>query len=291
MANFSLLLGALAYCGSPPVPGALTWTLDPWLVLAWGSLTALHLSHLAAGRPRRLALAGYGIALLAFVSPLCNLGVALFSARVAQHVVLILIAAPLIAAATLPERGRRAPVGVGPLVLACGFFTAFLWAWHMPGPYDATFFSDLVYWAMHLSLFGSATVLWRLLMAGGVRQPAMLVTGLIAGFQMSLLGSILAFADRPFFAVHAATTAPWGLTPLDDQAIGGLIMWVPAGLLSVGVALYALGAHLRRLEAAEPDAPVVPLAPAAYVQNGPMTVGKVSNMATARNSDALISPQ
>jgi putative membrane protein len=47
--------------------------------------------------------------------------------------------------------------------------------------------------------------------------------------QMGFLGALLAFAPAPLFAVHAFTTAPWGLTTLEDQQLGGVIMWIPAG--------------------------------------------------------------
>jgi hypothetical protein len=59
--------------------------------------------------------------------------------------------------------------------------------------------------------------------------------------QMSLLGALLTFSPRALFPVHLLTTAPWGLSPLEDQQIGGLIMWIPAGVLLLGYALTAFG--------------------------------------------------
>ena len=70
------------------------------------------------------------------------------------------------------------------------------------------------------------------------------------GLQMSLLGALLTFAAVPLFAVHEFTTAAWGLTWLQDQELGGLVMWVPAGLLLTGYSALAFGAALRL------DAPV-----------------------------------
>ena len=76
--------------------------------------------------------------------------------------------------------------------------------------------------------------------------------GLVAGFataaQTSLLSGLLTLAPRPLFAVHEATTWPWGLTPLEDQQLGGLIMWVPGGLVFTAVALAGFARWLALLE-------------------------------------------
>jgi putative membrane protein len=67
---------------------------------------------------------------------------------------------------------------------------------------------------------------------------------------MSLLGALLTFATIPLFSVHEFTTAAWGLSWLEDQRLGGLLMWVPAGLLLTAYSAFAFGAALRL------DAPV-----------------------------------
>jgi cytochrome c oxidase assembly factor CtaG len=51
------------------------------------------------------------------------------------------------------------------------------------------------------------------------------------GVQTGLLGALLIFAGRPLYAAHLSTTAAWGLTPLEDQQLAGLIMWIPASLI------------------------------------------------------------
>ena len=60
-----------------------------------------------------------------------------------------------------------------------------------------------------------------------------------------LLGALLTFSNQVWYPIYAATTIPWGLTPLQDQQLGGLIMWIPAGLIYVGAALWIL-AHRSR---------------------------------------------
>jgi putative membrane protein len=88
---------------------------------------------------------------------------------------------------------------------------------------------------MQVSLLGSAIGFWRAVRAAPV--PAA-VAGLLATMvQMGLLGALLTFAGRPLYACHAITTQPWGLTPLEDQQLAGLIMWVPGGAIYLAAAL------------------------------------------------------
>jgi putative membrane protein len=183
------------------------------------------------GRARAIAGTGWAIATIAFISPICPLSVALFSARIAQHMVLMLVAAPLI--------GRYLPRGRwrGSIWWSAAAFTAAIWAWHMPVPYEATFRSTAIYWSMHLTLFGSAIWLWRDLLNHRADETLTVIgAGLFACMQMSLLGAILCLSTRPWFAWYAATTQAWGLTQLEDQQLGGIIMWVPSGIIFLAAA-------------------------------------------------------
>ncbi len=154
------MLEQLPYCGSVPHPGELLtrFNLDPLLLAALAAAACWHLSSVGSVAAKARAATGWVVATAAFVSPLCALSVALFSARVAQHMTLILLAAPLIASA-VPTPLR--PSKSASLWLSAAFFFVSLWFWHMPVPYDATFASTPVYWTMHLTLFGSAILLWR----------------------------------------------------------------------------------------------------------------------------------
>ncbi|WP_454884956.1 cytochrome c oxidase assembly protein [Sphingomonas oryzagri] len=237
----------LPYCGAPPVPGELIARVntDPLLILGLLLFTLAHV-RLCAAEPRKIwqALAGWCVAAAAFMSPLCALSVSLFSARVGQHMILVLVAAPLIAGA-LPARWRA------PLWPPVAAFFAFLWFWHMPVPYDATFQSTAIYWSMHISLFGSAIWLWRSLLVHAPGDTVrVLAAGTISSIQMGLLGAILTLSSRPMFVPHYFTTEAWGLSPLADQQLGGALMWVPGCLLFLGVALRSCMMLLRSLEPA-----------------------------------------
>lgn len=218
----------VAYCGLPPSPATLLarWNFDPLLAVALAGLAGLHLARLhQKGAALSLPALGWTIAAFCFLSPLCALSVSLFSARIGQHMILALVAAPLIALG-LPSRGS-----IRGLSSAATLFAAALWFWHMPAPYSATFRSDLVYWSMHISLFGSAILLWQgLLDVRPERALPVLAAGAASSIQMGLLGAVFAMSTRPLFAVHLTTAPTWGMTPLADQQLGGLLMWVP-GLL------------------------------------------------------------
>ena len=237
------MVDTLPYCGAPPVPGGLLerFNTDPVLLVALLACATTHIvSCRRSGRSRAPEALGWTVAAVAFTSPLCALSVALFSARVAQHMLLLLVAAPLIARA-LPGTPHRHSAGLWAATALCA---AALWFWHMPRPYDATFASVPTYWAMHLSLFGSGIWLWReLLDHPPQRVFEALAAGTITSLQMGLLGAILTLAGRPLFARHYFTTEAWGLSPLQDQQLGGLLMWVPGCLFF----LWAATRSLRRL--------------------------------------------
>lgn len=206
------------YCGPAPDPEGLwlRWNLDP---LALGLLALL---LLATARDRNGALA-VAVLAVAFVSPLCALSSALFSVRVVHHVLLVAVAAPLLAQVWPARRSGHA-------ALAFAVSTAVLWAWHAPAAYDLALSHVGVYWVMQLSLLASATWFWREVFAAG-RSPVEALTLIVAGFaQMGLLGAILTFAPEPLYVAHAVAPLAWGLTPLADQQLAGLLMWIPAGL-------------------------------------------------------------
>jgi putative membrane protein len=235
-------MSTLPYCGTPPSPGELVerFNLDPVLIAALIVLACAHVYGIFESnrRGRALAACGWLVAALALISPLCALSVSLFSARIAQHMILLLVAAPLVAISW--PRQSYSEAG-WPLWTAASAFMVSLWCWHMPTPYAATFTSTGVYWAMHITLFGSGVVLWRELIHHPPRRTALvLAAGLLSSVQMGLLGAVLALARRPLFYPHFTTTQIWGLTPLQDQQLGGTLMWVPGILLFLWVAIRSL---------------------------------------------------
>lgn len=223
------------YCGAPPQPAELWahWNLDPPLLAAMAlgvALWSLTVGRRGCGAGRRLAFAAASAVLVvAFVSPLCALASALFSARVAHHMLTVSIAAPLLAIA-LRDGARLG--GAWAWLLP---HTASLWLWHSPGPYALALANDSVYWLMQLTLLAPAVLFWR----GVFAAPAPSAAGaLILGMmQMGLLGGLITFAGEPLYTPHLTTTAAWGLSALEDQQAAGLIMWVPASAVYLAAAL------------------------------------------------------
>ena len=81
---------------------------------------------------------------------------------------------------------------------------------------------------MHVTLFGSSILLWReLLDHPPQRTGQVLAAGALTFVHMGLLGAVLTLADRPLFMRHLTSTQVWGLSPLQDQQLGGSLMWVP----------------------------------------------------------------
>lgn len=212
---------------------------------------------------------------IALISPLDALGGILFSAHMAQHEMLMIVAAPLIVLGrpliaflwALPfawrtAMGRWAQSALvartwhwltGPLVATILHAIA-LWIWHLPSWYQATLRSDFVHALQHLSFLLTAALFWWALIHGrygrmgyGVAVVYVFVTAAHSG----ALGALIAFSPHVIYPIYQQTTAQWGLDAIEDQQLAGLIMWIPAGVLMtiLGVALFAawLGEAERRV--------------------------------------------
>ncbi|QYF87405.1 cytochrome c oxidase assembly protein [Brevundimonas sp. PAMC22021] len=225
------------YCGQAPDPSALlrSWNLDPWLLAALAAGFVALWTWRQGVVERRAAVFALAVLVLGFVSPLCALSSALFSARTVHHVLLIAVAAPLIALAMPKAR-------TGSLAGATAVQAAVFWAWHAPQAYGGALSSDAVYWLMQLSILGSGVWFWAA--ARAASAPAAVIALLAAMLLMGLLGALLTFAGTPIYAPHFGTTMLYGLTPLEDQQNAGLIMWAPAAALYLFAALWRLGRML-----------------------------------------------
>lgn len=206
------------------------WNLDPLLLTALVAATVGGVLFIAAaGGQRRPFLAGMALFVLLFVSPFCALTSALFSVRAVHHLALTAIVAPLLAA-SLPS--RRVPWGLGAWT---GIHASTFWLWHAPPAYEAALSSNAIYWLMQASLLLTALALWR-----GVRHaplPAGIAALLATMVQMGLLGALLTFSGTALYAPHALGPLAWGLSPLEDQQLAGLIMWAPGAGLYLAAAL------------------------------------------------------
>ena len=221
------------YCGPAPTPDELfaRWNLDPALLVALATAAFLLWRATSSDAQRRYLAAALALVLLLFVSPLCALSSALFSARATHHVLLTAVVAPLIVL-VLPNRLSGLP---GSVAFWTGASAVTFWLWHAPVLYAAALSSNVLYWAMQLSLIATAMGFWAALRRS--TTPAAIAALLAATVQMGLLGALLTFAATPIYTPHILTTAAWGLSALEDQQLAGLIMWVPAAGLYLGAAV------------------------------------------------------
>ncbi|MEJ0052442.1 MAG: cytochrome c oxidase assembly protein [Methylovirgula sp.] len=255
------------YCGLPPAPADLwaRWNFDPILISVLVVCAAAYGWKATAARRQGQAIAawrqasfyvGWAITALALISPLCPLSVSLFAARVGQHIILALIGAPLVVTGRPFTRVENVsnpatkPRGIAPLS-AAALFAASIWFWHAPAPYAETFRSSFVYWSMHVSVYGAALWLWASLIdAPPAKAMHVVLAGLFSSIQMGFLGALITFAPRALYTPHLLTTVVWNLTPLQDQQLGGAIMWVPGCVLFFITSMLILWQEIIRSEIA-----------------------------------------
>jgi cytochrome c oxidase assembly factor CtaG len=264
---------------------------------------------------------GWFALFVALVSPLHPWGAVLFSAHMTQHEVLMLVAAPLLvlgqplvvflkalpprAAASL-ARTSNTPAWQRVWQFLSNAFVAWLihaiilWVWHIPALFQATLTSDAVHALQHTSFLASALLFWwavfdhrRAAMGYGAALLFLFTTALHSG----LLGILLTFARSVWYPAYDATTASWGLSPLEDQQLGGLIMWIPAGVVYIVAACAIAAAWLRQSERRATDREArAPLGTAASADpegeapsEPPVTTGGVA-LATRSPSPASATP-
>ena len=219
--------------------------------------------------------------LIALISPLDALSAVLFSAHMVQHMVLIFVAAPLFVVSGaplgllwgLPLRWRRAIGGwwnhtallhrlwawlTWPIV-AWIIYGVALWAWHWPLFYQGALANATIHALEHLSFIGTSALFWYVLIAPGHRSwkertgsAARYGIGVLSiattGLHSSILGALLVFSTQAWYPAYAANVVPWGLTPLADQQLAGLIMWVPIGVVYISAIAILIALWLRALE-------------------------------------------
>jgi putative membrane protein len=272
-------VAALAHSGESLQPHDLwsAWEFDPGVVIPLLLSAILYFigsrrQRIHAVREQACFWAGWFTLFVALISPLHPMGEVLFSAHMVQHELLMLVAAPLLVLARpavtflwgLPFEWRRT-IGQaakkralrGAWSALTDPFTAWwihaiaIWVWHVPFLFDRTLKSDAVHTAQHLSFFLSGLLFWWALFYthGRMGYGAGVFYLFTTAVHTSILGALLTFAPHLWYAAYTTTTAVWGLSPLEDQQIGGLIMWVPGSVvyLVAGLALFA--AWLRESDA------------------------------------------
>ena len=244
-----------------------SWTFDPWLLVPLEVCAILYLRGwwlLHCQMPQRFTVgrlvsfqAGLFALFLALASPLEALAHVLLQAHMAQHLVLMMVAPPLMVygAPFLPLlRGLPHAVlkhGLGPLLSwpalrwlqRCLTHPGVAWlafmiatvAWHVPVLYELALRSHFWHHAQHLCFLSTGIGFWWPVLQPWPSRPrwprwAMIPYLLLADMQNTALAATLVFAERILYPTYLTVPRLWGMSALDDQAAAGVIMWVPGAL-------------------------------------------------------------
>lgn len=247
--------------------------------LGWHRLRCKGARRLASGGRLTSFLLGLFLLGLAMLSAIEVVQELLFSVHMVQHLLITMIGPPLLLLAQpfpimlwgLPEKPRRA---VGMLLapgarfrqilrrltspwLVWAVYVGSLWLWHVPGAYDAALRYETLHIGEHVSFFLSALLFWWHVIGCGPRIHERRSFGFRIGYVLAalvpneILGVGLSLLNEPIYTHYATVPRPFGLTVLDDQMLGGAIMWVPGGMMYVIAAIALLATGLAEQERRE----------------------------------------
>jgi cytochrome c oxidase assembly factor CtaG len=264
-----------------------TWSFHPVVVVglavtAWSYAAGVRSlwggGHAGRGvRPWQAAAFGAGLLAVAaaLLSPIDAVADSLLSVHMGQHLLLMVVAGPLLVLGSpalamspvVPDGWRHRAHAWGGRgatrlirrwlthpVTSWVVVTATVWAWHAPSLYQAAVRDPTLHLAEHASFLAAAILFWWV--AFQPSGPRRLARGadvlyVCAGaLQSGALGALMVFASTPIYPLYAARTAAWGLSPVSDQQMAGLLMWVPSFLIYL---LAAAGLFVGWLHAVDRD--------------------------------------
>jgi putative membrane protein len=269
-----------ATAGAVPRTTWLSWSFEPGVVVplllsVWLYVRGLWRLRDATGVPGKLHReavwfgAGWLLLVIALVSPLHPWGRELFAAHMTQHELLMVGAAPLL---VLGRPGLVFLWGLSPgqrseallwnralggewlwrwlthPLIAWIVHTAALWVWHIPALFTATLSSNFAHALQHASFLGTAIIFWHAVFHGPARRMGYGLGVLylfLTAMQSGALGALITVAATVWYPAYAATAPRWGLDVLQDQQLGGLIMWIPSALVYVVAGLVLFSQWLR----------------------------------------------
>ena len=253
----------------------LAWSADPTVLIGVPLAAVLYARGLRSlerrrihGKPRAVAFyLGLTAMFIALASPLDALAGELFAAHMAQHMLLMFFAVPAIqiGAPVIPmTRGVPRPIRKRVLIpflksapvraalrnlfrplIAWPLFIGMLLGWHVPAAYEAALRNETIHVIEHAAfIFGAYLWWWNVIdpapLRAGLsylaRVPFVFIT-IVPNFA---LGAFLTFAPSAWYPSYEATAPLYGLTALEDQEIGGVIMWVPGSFVVAAALLLAL---------------------------------------------------
>jgi cytochrome c oxidase assembly factor CtaG len=261
-----LIAGSGCFSGSE-VAG---WTLDPMVLVPFllgGLIYALGVVKLwrSAGMGRgasRVQVAcfvgGWLLMGVALVSPLHQWSMELFWVHMVEHEIIMAAAAPLLVLArplgpmlwAFPLKWRRRVADAAkttaylcgwdmlsrPLVATVLHGMA-IWAWHIPALFEAALLSEPLHWLQHLTFLITALFFWWAMLETRTHKGAAVADLFFTAMHTGGLGVLIALAPQPIYPLQSLLSRHFGLDPLADQQLAGLIMWIPAGTVYVAAGL------------------------------------------------------
>jgi putative membrane protein len=272
----------------PNASTALNWNFAPSILVMLASQAALYGYLIYTARSdgrwgvdvRRSHVVYFALGLilifLALVTPIDSLSnEALFSAHMVQHILLMLLAPACLLLGTpsywiralydLPVLKRVLPIVTHPLVTLIAF-NAVMWIWHVPALYEGALRSPNAHIVEHLMFLAAGVLMWLPVIhevpPGHVLgYPARMAYLFACMVSSSILGAIFTFAPDIAFPFYGNAALAFGITPMTDQQLAGLIMWVPgSGIFFVAIlAVFAawLNSEDRKGKAEFPPPPYV----------------------------------
>ncbi|HSB00852.1 MAG TPA: cytochrome c oxidase assembly protein [Anaerolineales bacterium] len=231
----------------------MTWNFEPSVIVGTGLLAAAYALMIGPlrrrwrwGAPVPLAqqlafYLGSVCILLALVSPLDALGdKTLFSAHMAQHMLLSFVAPPLWLVGTpgwlirLLVPARFLELALNPF-LAFILFNGVMWTWHLPASYDAALAHEWLHIAEHLMFMAVGVIGWfpalKFELANDMSPLLRLIYLFPSMLSCTALAALITTSSHQLYRFYGNDSLGWGLTPLGDQQLGGLAMWLPGDML------------------------------------------------------------
>jgi putative membrane protein len=236
----------------------LKWSVHPSTVIGLLVLAAIYIIRAAQAGPdqslsgtRKLSFfASLFVIFAALNGPIHDLSDNyLFSGHMVQHLLLTLVAPPLLVSGTTGAMLRPAldVRGVGPTArvltrpaICFAVFNVTLAAWHIPALYNAALANHAIHIVEHLTFIATAVLMWWPLLSPlpelpRAPYPGQMLYCFLMAIPMTIVAIYIAMADSLLYPAYASAPRLWGITPMEDQQYGGLIMWIPGGLFFYGV--------------------------------------------------------
>jgi putative membrane protein len=234
------------------------WKLYPSFMVGWLLFAAAYFLCIGPLRRRfpgsvpatRWQVGSFSVALAMMVvslqGPLHELSdYYLFSAHMVQHLVLILAMPPFLLGG-IPDWMLRPALKMKPIrmfaraitlpLIAFSLNNVIFLAWHFPGPYDLMMREHNVHISMHLMIMVTGTIMWWPVMSPlkelpRIAAPLQMVYLFLVGIPMMISAALITFSGTALYQWYVQAPRIFGISALDDQRLGGVIMWVPGGLV------------------------------------------------------------